>query len=84
MYTTNHLAKLDGYQSSNEVLTAIEDVAGEEFVENPDDPDTSTCHRIWADPTPAEMAAVTAKAWALADPGDDTLRWGIETLRRGN
>lgn len=38
--------------------------------------------RMWADPTPSEFSAVTARAWELADADETTLNWGNETLLR--
>lgn len=79
MRTTPHLATLDGYQSSKEILTAIEEIAKDEFDANDE---TTDAHRIWSSPTDDEMKRVSAIAWALADAYEETLSWGSETLRR--
>ena len=72
-------SKLDGYQSSIEVLSAIEYIATDSF--DAED-DTTDSHRIWASPTDDEMAQVAAIAWAAAHEDEDTLCWGSETLKR--
>ena len=69
----------DGYNSSDEILAAIEEIASDEFEAGNDE---TECHRIWAEPTADEMAKVAAIAWTLADPDEDVLHWGSEKLRR--
>lgn len=39
-----------------------------------------TANRIWDEPTEAEMALVTAAAFAASD--ENELFWGVETIRR--
>ncbi len=89
MYTNTHFAKLDGYQTSTEILAAIEQVAGEDFHESaPGDTEaddaarSSLCHRIWSSPTDAEEATVVRIAWTLADDDQEALHWGSTRLCR--
>ena len=35
--------------------------------------------RLWLQPTIEEVEAVLARAWALADPDDEVLHWGVES-----
>jgi hypothetical protein len=73
-------SKFDGMGSSPEILEAIEDVAGFELLH--DGQDDCPAYRVWADPTPEEEKKVIEIAWAYADPEEDTLHWGRETIRR--
>lgn len=90
MRSNNHFAQLDGYQSSTEILAAIEQVAGEEFPETAyGDTEAedlaesrSVCHRIWQEPTDEETADVERIAWTLADADEDVLHWGSTKIRR--
>jgi hypothetical protein len=56
----------DSRETSDEVAQAI-------FNRTSDDAEVQ---RIWAEPTPDELAAVMIEAWRLADPEEDTLFWG--------
>lgn len=38
--------------------------------------------RMWTDPTEEEIMQVITRAWQLADPEENTLHWGNETIRR--
>ena len=38
--------------------------------------------RMWTEPSDDQKAAVTARAWEIADAAEDVLHWGNETLRR--
>lgn len=82
MISPDTYQKLDGYCSSREILSAIEDIAADDW--NPDDPDIeqTDCHRIWAEPTDDEIKQVEALAWKYADPDDDRLHWGQTTIQR--
>jgi len=61
----------DGFSASDEVLAAIEEIAGDDLLD-----ETSEAFRIWADPTPAEEHAVLTAAWEYAGPDRDVLFWG--------
>jgi len=88
MRSNDHFTKLEGLQSSTEILAAIEQVAGEEFITDLDDTEAedaarrSLCHRIWSSPTDDETAEVVRIAWSLADADEDVLHWGIEKFTR--
>lgn len=79
---TNHkfrTSEYDGYASSPEILQAIEQIAGCEFGQ--EDIETPAA-RLWSDPNLGEVGAVIDAAFALAEPGEDTLVWGQFTVRR--
>lgn len=77
----------DVRSTSIEIARAIREMA-----RNRIDPDEHTdrdafnaewdadCQRIWEEPTADESAAVIAGAFGMTD--EDTLRWGVETVRR--
>lgn len=44
--------------------------------------DLSDVMMIWGAPNEEQLAAVTKKAWSLADVDEDVLYWGSETLSR--
>lgn len=72
--------EFDRFETSEEVLAAIEDVAGWEFDLN--DPDHCAACRVWADPTIEEEQDVIATAWANADPAETELWWNTRRLPR--
>lgn len=39
-------------------------------------------NRMWTEPSDTEVAAVTERAWELADADETKLHWGNETLCR--
>ena len=59
------------HETSIEIALAIFEIA-----------DEGDENRMWEDPTSDEMTAVTARAWQIADKGDDVLYWGIVRVRR--
>ncbi|MCX7901446.1 MAG: hypothetical protein N2483_03985 [Burkholderiaceae bacterium] len=86
----------DRFKSSPEILRAIEEMAGNSLLLDPEEDDDlmavqendidteGEAYRIWADPTADEFRAVAARAWELADPECTHLYWGLgTTLTRG-
>jgi hypothetical protein len=69
------------YQSSEEILAAIERVAGRELPLDGDETQNEAS-RMWEAPAPDEQAAVIAVAWSLAPPDESQLFWGQLTLAR--
>jgi hypothetical protein len=77
--------RFNGFETSDEILAAIEDVAGYEWdIDAPydEEEDQSPCYRIWAEPTSEQEAAVIATAWTYADSDTDHLNWGQTTICR--
>ena len=74
--------KLDGYNTSIEILSAIEAIAPDEFDPDDDEIEQTECHRIWAEPTDEEMKRVEKLAWKLADPEEMKLHWGETVIHR--
>lgn len=72
--------EFSGFETSDEIMEAIEDVVGYEF--DLDDLENCPANRVWQDPTPEQIAAVEARAWKLADADTDTLIWGQATIKR--
>lgn len=75
----------DGFESSDSILQAIEDVAGCEFDLN--NPDACPAYKIWADPTPRQAAEVARRAWKYEDESEGGpewthLNWGVERIHR--
>lgn len=60
-------------ETSVEIAEAILDLAGGEETE---------AQHIWAEPTEDEIIAVERVAFAMTD--EDTLFWGVETVRRSD
>jgi hypothetical protein len=63
----------DGHQTSKEIASAIEDMAG---------CDETKMQRIWENPTAEEMAEVSRRAWEMADEDETELYWGCEKIKR--
>jgi hypothetical protein len=68
----------DGFRSSDEILAAIEEVAGDDILD-----EESEAYRIWREPTKEESTKVEALAWAMARADDEVLFWGMSKLERG-
>jgi len=69
--------RYDGFNSSDEIIAAIERIAGDDILD-----DGSDAYRIWAEPTQDETKKVEETAWQLADETETTLHWGCTTIRR--
>lgn len=69
--------KYDGLDSSDEILAAIEEIAGDDILD-----EDSDAYRIWAAPTGDEIKKVEALAWTLDEHGSETLHWGEATIKR--
>jgi hypothetical protein len=70
-----------GYETSPEVLEAIEKISNATLAPGCDD-EQGPAYDIWNNPSLAQADAVIDHAFNLADPGDDTLFWGQNTIRR--
>jgi hypothetical protein len=76
MYPYNN-GQYGGFNASDEILAAIEEIAGDDILE-----EDSEAYRIWAEPTDEEIKKVEARAWELDKHDSATLHWGETTIRR--
>lgn len=68
--------KYDGFGASDEIIAAIEQVGGDDILD-----EESDAHRIWAEPTSDEEAEVKRIAWELASDDETELHWGGKLTR---
>lgn len=81
--------RYDGFNSSDEILAAIEEIAGAKLTPSrsvsdfDDEPAPSAADLLWQDATPEQMDRIISRAWELADPETEELYWGAgDTIRR--
>jgi hypothetical protein len=60
-----------GFATSGEMLKAIEEIAGDDLLD-----DTSDAYRIWRAPTKLDDAKIEELAWGYANDKTSVLYWG--------
>ena len=67
----NNDQRYAGFATSGEILAAIEDLAGDDILD-----DTSDAYKMWAAPTREQDVEIADLAWSYANADTDQLYWG--------